>query len=187
MRTGNLLIYSATEGNFCIWLRALPRCHSHRTPQRRKPIRRARCGSSLPLPQERQWMCTVDCTASGFRNALVSHSSWKTGRGPPALSALPRPYAHAPTATRSSSSRFRSRSPQACMRNYPTIHSRQHAYRFVLQSELRNGREPIASSDVDCRVHSLRKSKSRESQYGIARHRLDRSSRWRALQIDDRY
>ena len=25
-------------------------------------------------------MCTVDCTASGFRNGLVSHSSWKTGR-----------------------------------------------------------------------------------------------------------
>ena len=26
MRRGNPLIYSATEGNFCIWPRALPRC-----------------------------------------------------------------------------------------------------------------------------------------------------------------
>ena len=37
----------------------------------RKPIRHGRCGSSLPLPRDRQWISTVDCTASGFRNALA--------------------------------------------------------------------------------------------------------------------
>jgi hypothetical protein len=32
MRTGNLLIYSATEGNFCISPPVLPRCRRCRAP-----------------------------------------------------------------------------------------------------------------------------------------------------------
>jgi hypothetical protein len=49
-------------------------------------IARAQAYPSRPVriivttARDRQWICTVDCTASGFRNALVSHSSWKTGR-----------------------------------------------------------------------------------------------------------
>ena len=82
------------------------RCRLHRASLGRKPIRPDRCASSFPVPQGRQWMCTVDCTASGFRNVFVSHSFWKTGQGPPALSTLRRPYLHAPPATHSSFSRF---------------------------------------------------------------------------------
>ena len=38
MRRGNPLIYSAAD-NFCIWLRALPRCRPCRASRGRKPIR----------------------------------------------------------------------------------------------------------------------------------------------------
>ena len=34
---------------FCIWPRALPRYRHSRDLRGRKPIRRARCGSSLPF------------------------------------------------------------------------------------------------------------------------------------------
>src|SRR5262249_19589884 len=40
MRMGNLLIYSATEGNFCIWPRPPPRCRRSRGSRGRKTIRR---------------------------------------------------------------------------------------------------------------------------------------------------
>ena len=51
MRTGNLLIYSATEDNFCIWPRALPRCRRCRVLRWRKPIRRSRCAASRYAPE----------------------------------------------------------------------------------------------------------------------------------------
>jgi hypothetical protein len=39
---GNLLIYSATEDNFCIWPQALPRCRPCRASHGHKLIRRGR-------------------------------------------------------------------------------------------------------------------------------------------------
>jgi len=48
------------------------------------------------------------------------HGQWKTGRAPPALSALLRRYDHVPTATRFSSSRFRWRSPRTSTASRPT-------------------------------------------------------------------
>ena len=39
-----------TEGNFCIWPRALPRCRSFRASLGRKPIRRGRCALSSAFP-----------------------------------------------------------------------------------------------------------------------------------------
>jgi hypothetical protein len=47
MRMGNLLIYSATEGNFCIWPQAPPRCQPSRASRGRKAIRRGQCDGSL--------------------------------------------------------------------------------------------------------------------------------------------
>ena len=50
MRRGNPLIYSATEDNFSISQRALPRSRPYRASHGRKPIRRGRCASSCFSP-----------------------------------------------------------------------------------------------------------------------------------------
>src|SRR5262249_51963481 len=87
-------------------------------------------------------MCTVDCTASGFRNALVSHSSWKTGRVPRALSALLRRYdsrrLHAfppPDFAGGHRELLQQAALQHCSRHF--------AHRFAVSGKLRDGGEPI--------------------------------------------
>src|SRR6516165_2581589 len=172
MRMGNLLIYSATVGNSCIWPLALPRSRPCRGPRGRKPIRRGWCGSSSPFLPAKQATPSRGSWVNRCRSGSPSHSSSRTERAPAAISAPKASCGQRPTAIRSCSWAVERDERDALQEAQFQFHPRNSAGREHRRRPLRHGGQFIRSSQDGPGVHRLRQGQSQQDQHGIVRQRV---------------
>src|SRR3954466_10064974 len=80
MRRGNPLIYSATEGNFCIWPPVLLRCRPCHGLQGRKLIHHDPCVSSLDFRREAAPISPRGSSDNGCQSGSATHFLLRTVR-----------------------------------------------------------------------------------------------------------